>query len=170
MWGKSAINSAVTMDGYEKSTPDRVVKNIKDVISALKYMRDVTISQILVAQKNRVGGMLEQMDRNYVPNIQKTDGAKQNYARWQYIGLQGHWNTFMRGRADFARTKAESYINTYLEHLETGYVNPVAIENANLGASASPPDPQAQAALVLIGKIQALRKEVDNMPTWTNPF
>jgi len=133
-------------------------------------MRDVTVSQMLVAQKNRVGDMLEQMYRNYVPNIQKTDSAKRNYGRWQYVGVRGYWNTFMRGRVDFARIKAESYINTYLAHLESGYASTVAIENANLGASASPPDPQAQAALVLIRKIQALRKDLDNMPTWINPF
>lgn len=165
MWGKNDINSDTTMGTYEKNEPDKAVKNIKDVMTALKYLQDATVSQRLVLQKNRVGVMLNQMDTVYVPQVRKTsrNGA---FANWQAVGLQNQWNTWIRGRADVVRGKAETYISTYIAQLQEGYATPTQRDNANKGGN----DPAAVAARTLIGKIDAISAEWNNQARWNNPF
>lgn len=134
------------MQGYEQQNPDKAIKNLKDVLSALKYHQIPAVNTIIVAQANRVGNMFQ---------IMETELAKRQ--GYQALGLQAAWNTWIRGRTDLARTKAETYLTDYLRKLKDGY--------------ASDYQRQTQYAdTVLLGKIDALAAAITGRTAWANPF
>ena len=165
MWGPNDINSDATMAKYEQSSPDRAFKNIQDVLTALSYLRDSTVSARLVNQASRAGAMLKSMDETYVPRVKKS-GRTGDYPAWKAVGLESEWNAWIRGRADKVRAKAESYIQTYLGQLQEGYATQAQRDVAEKGGN----DPQAVQARALIEKIDALAKAVNAAPRWNNPF
>ena len=112
MWGKTAINSDETMTNYEQQQPDRAVKNIKDVLSAYKYHQIQAVNGILVRQANRVGAMFGRMENDYLAN---------NYPGYEKIGLQALWTSWIKGRTDRARTRAETYMKDGVKRLHDGY-------------------------------------------------
>lgn len=156
MWGDDAINADGTMNSYEQSEPDRAVKNIKDVISAYKYHQIQEISANLLKQKNRVGNMFDQMDS--LPSFPAPSGNQP----YQKIGLKAAWDTWISGRAQLARSKAETYMRQWLESLQNGYASEYQRQIAE-----DNPDVQE-----LIDKIDALAKEVDSTlkNRWNPPF
>ncbi|TKA63461.1 hypothetical protein B0A49_09919 [Cryomyces minteri] len=165
MWGRNAINDDSTMAEYLGNEPDRAIKNIKNVLTALVYHRDGQISQILVNQARRVEQMMGDLDTIYLPAMNRqTRGA--NYAHWKPVGLQQYWRQWMRGRADIARVKATTYIEKYMRALQDGYNSPSIQEFIRQ----HPNDPASQTGTVLINKINHLQQTVDNAPAWTNPF
>jgi chitinase len=167
MWGDDPINNDFTMQEYLGAQPDKAFKNIKDVISVLRYHMDATVAQRLIDQKNRVGNMMNRLDTVLIPQVQ-VSGRGGNFGRWQAVGLQNRWNTWIRGRANKARVKAETYIETYLERLKDGYASEVQRQVARDG---DPGDPLIIAARTLIAKIDALDNEwQNNRPRWQNPF
>lgn len=146
MWGRNAINSDVTMQGYEQQDPNKAIKNLKDVLSALKYHQIPAVSTILVDQANRVGNMFQTMETELA-----------NRPGYQALGLQAAWNTWIKGRADLARTKAETYLTDYIQKLNDGY------------GSDYQRQPQ-YADTVLLGKIDALTAAIAGRTAWANPF
>lgn len=72
MFSKDEINSDKTIIGYVRADPYRAVKNIKDVISALKYMGDTTTRQAFIGQKRRIAARLKELDEEVMPKVQKT--------------------------------------------------------------------------------------------------
>lgn len=148
MWGKSAsINLDQTMTDYEQQQPDRAVKNLKDVLSAINYHRIPAVSSTLVRQANRVGTMFDQME----------DALVARGGGYQKVNLQQKWNSWIKGRADRARTRAETHLNDNYEKLKAGYLS----------------DYQQQPQFsdgVLVKKIQELGKAIANAQSWSNPF
>ncbi|KAL8701240.1 MAG: hypothetical protein Q9201_005019 [Fulgogasparrea decipioides] len=112
MWGENAINSEQTMTDYEQQTPDKAIKNLKDVLSALKYHQIPAVSTLLVNQADRVGNMFNQMEMTLA-----------NRLKYQRANLQAEWNICIKGRADRARTRAESYLTDNIKKLKDGYAS-----------------------------------------------
>jgi chitinase len=167
MWGRNAINNDFTMQDYLGAQPDRAFKNIKDVITILRYHMDATVTQRLVDQKNRVGNMMNRLETVPISQVQVSEKGR-NLGWWQPVGLQNRWNTWIRGRANKARVKAETYIETYLERLKDGYASEVQRQVAR---DVDPSDPLIIAARTLIAKIDALDNEWQtNRSRWQNPF
>ena len=168
MWGDDPINNDNTMQEYLGAQPDKAFKNIKDVISVLRYHMDATVSARLVLQKDRVGDMMNRLDTVLIPQVQIQNREGQNFGRWQPVGLQTRWNTWIRGRANIAKAKAETYVDTYIDRLKDGYASDLQRQEA---ADGDPNDPLIAAARVLIAKIDALDNEwTNNRPNWQNPF
>lgn len=150
MWGDQEINADNTMNGYLGATPDRAIQNVKDVLTAYRYHRIQEIQTSLVAQSNRVRDMFNTMDTAIL--------AKN--PSYQQLNLGPLWASWMRGRADSARAKAETYMNQWVNALQTGYGSPLQRQN---------PD---AARVILLGKIDALATEVTNVINggWPNPL
>ena len=136
------------MTDYEQQQPDRAVKNLKDVLSALKYHQIPAVNTILVNQANRVGTMFNQME-----NVLAT---RPGYQR-PNPNIQTQWKSWIKGRADRARTKADTYLTENLKHLKDGY------------ATDYQRDPQFSDG-VLLAKIDALEAAINGRTTWANPF
>lgn len=134
------------MQDYEQQTPDKAIKNLKDVLSALRYHQIPAVSTILVTQATRVGNMFQTME---------TELAKR--PDYQHAGLQAAWNVWIKGRADRARTRAETYLTDNIQKLNKGY------------GSAYQRQPQF-ADTVLLGKIDALAAAIAGRTAWANPF
>lgn len=154
MWGRKQINAHDTMTDYISSTPDRAVKNMKDVMTALKYMDDGTVRNRLVLQSARIETRLRLLDETALPGWTKVD-ASGTWGTWVEIGLGDMWRPWIRQRFQLARDKASTYINRYLAVMETNYIT-------------NNPNPTG----TLVGKIQALRQEWDTYraQAWTNPL
>ncbi|KAL9594308.1 MAG: hypothetical protein Q9219_007102 [cf. Caloplaca sp. 3 TL-2023] len=142
MWGQKSINSQETMTNYINTMPDRAIKNLKDVLSALKYHQIDTISTTLVNQAHRVGEMFNNMEIE----IGKRDPS------FQPKGLQAVWSKWIKGRAERARTRAETYLEGNLENIKTGYSS------------------DYQKDKVLLEKINKLEAAIKGRTTWNNPF
>ena len=88
-----------------------------DVLSALRYHQIPAVNTILVNQANRVGNMFNQME-----NVLAT---RPGYQR-PNPNIQTQWKSWIKGRADLARTKAETYLKGNLKNLKElgkGYSN-----------------------------------------------
>lgn len=146
MWGKNAINSDQTMADYEQQTPDKAIKNLKDVLSALKYHQIPAVNTLLINQANRVGNMFDQMETALAsrPGYQRAD-------------LQAKWNSWIKGRTDRARARAETYLTDNMKKLKDGYTS----EYQRQPKFADP---------VLLAKIDNLDVAIRGRQTWGNPF
>ncbi|CAG8971988.1 hypothetical protein HYALB_00003326 [Hymenoscyphus albidus] len=148
MWGDGEIRNdrgmSSNLDGTtDKSNPERLIKAVKDAITAFKYHSDAEINRILVVQVDRVGTWLNTMDS----------------VTWKSQDLQGRWKKWMKGRYAKAMTKAEDFIPAAITKLETKF------------ASVDQKKDAVGDAKTRIDKIVALKKEwTDNKATWTNPF
>ena len=167
MWGKNPIRNENTMRDYLERSPNTAIKNIKDTITVIRYHNDPDVSARLVRQKNRVGDMLNTMNTQVVPKIMKTMRNGDRFGTWQPQNLQQQWNTWIRGRADYALKKAITHIEKWLQELEDSYATPELRNIASRGGN----DAEAQAARTRIEKIDKLRDEWTNRrPIWNNPF
>lgn len=165
MWGRKAINKDETMNTYIKSGPDRAVKNMKDVMTAMKYLQDSTINTRLINEKERVAARLKELDEDRMPNFQRKS-SDDNWARWTSIGLEGKWNTFIKTQAATARSKAITYMDDNLKSLNEGYVTKYNKEQAEKDTEAG------RALKTLIEKIEKLDTEWRRYKpiSWQNPF
>ncbi|KAI0399434.1 hypothetical protein F4802DRAFT_589701 [Xylaria palmicola] len=69
MFSKDAtIQNEETIDQYEHEG-DRAVKNLKDVMTAMKYLQDSTIASRLKAQKERIAARLKELDEGKIPKL-----------------------------------------------------------------------------------------------------
>ncbi|ORY64854.1 glycosyl hydrolases family 18 protein-like protein [Pseudomassariella vexata] len=164
--GDATIQNDDTMRGYD-GDGDRAVKNLKDVMTAMKYLQDSTIASHLLAQKVRIGDRLRDLDTVALPAMRKTKLTGAAYGVWQPMGLEALWNTFMRDKGATARSKAILHIDTHLAILKEGFVNDFKKEQAATQAA------QGDTVLQdLIEKIDKLDVEWARYKpnSWTNPF
>ncbi|KAL8857176.1 MAG: hypothetical protein Q9178_006231 [Gyalolechia marmorata] len=147
MWGTDNINSEETMTDYQTQRPEKAIKNLKDVLSAMKYHQDPVVRTHLINQAARVETKLDDMERILA--------MKTGY---QPANLGARWRTWIRGRADLARTKAETYLTTHLQTLQDGYTSEYQQQ------------PQFSPDKVLLEKINRLAAAIANRQPWINPF
>ncbi|KAI0897338.1 glycosyl hydrolases family 18-domain-containing protein [Annulohypoxylon nitens] len=161
MWSTGVINTDDTMTGYIQSEPARAIKNLKDVISAMKYLQDSTINTRLKAEKERIAARLKELDEVRMPNFVKKTGSK-SWSKWTSKGLESEWNTFIKQRATNAKDKAVRYIEDNIQKMKDGYTS-----DANKEASKTNPELKT-----LIEKIEKLEEEWNRYKpnSWQNPF
>jgi chitinase len=159
------IQNDDTMRQYD-AEGDKGVKNLKDVMTAMKYLQDSTINTRLIAQKERIATRLRELDQDKLPNWMRKN-RNGDYGKWVPLGLENKWNTFVRDKCATARSKAIAHINAHLETLKEGFVTPYHMEQADAQAAAG--DTHLRD---LIQKIQMLETEwLRYRPiSWTNPF
>ncbi|GKT48622.1 chitotriosidase-1 [Colletotrichum spaethianum] len=165
MWGRSAINADATMNSYMQSEPARAVKNLKDVMTALKYMQDTTINSRLKAEKERVAARLKELDEDKMPNWDRQQSGRA-WGRWEKKDLEGKWNKFMKQQAETAKDKAVKYMDDNLKNLEDAYVTTYNEEQADR------PGEENAALKTLLEKIKKVREEWTRYKpnSWENPF
>ncbi|KAI0203159.1 carbohydrate-binding module family 18 [Astrocystis sublimbata] len=159
------IQNDDTMKQYE-GDGDRAVKNLKDVMTAMKYLQDGTIDTRLRAQKVRIANRLRELEQ-IMPTWVRKDTKGQSFGQWQPMGLEGRWNTFIRDKCATARTKAVSHINDHMVNLRNGYVNDYQKDQAKK-QSANGDDTLKD----LIEKVEKIDAEWTRYRplSWTNPF
>ncbi|CBX95390.1 similar to Glycosyl hydrolases family 18 protein [Plenodomus lingam JN3] len=161
-WGVSVARNADTLDTYT-GDGTKAFKYVKDSIAAIRYHIDPTIRARLIAQKDRVGNMLNELETIHLPRITKTIGNQQ--VTWASLGLQAKWNTYMRTQNAQAITTSYTLVEKYLAKLVDGYTTPAQRDAANRGT------PDADILKGLIQKIDALNNDwTNNRPVWNNPF
>ncbi|GKT56242.1 hypothetical protein ColTof3_03581 [Colletotrichum tofieldiae] len=131
-----------------EATVGNAIRTMKTALMLWKYLTTTVIRDTLVAQATRVGDRMEEMedllrnDPNYTSQIQ---------------GMKALWMSFMKGRTDLAASKVRAFIRQWMPRIEQ------VLDNTN-AAQDTPP----RAALRV--KIQTLKREVDSMASWSNPF
>src|SRR5580658_5008126 len=98
MFGSSAINSDSTMQGYVQNDPYKALKNIKDVLSAYKYMQITEINNFLVDQSTRVGNMFDAQETYLASIAVPAPRNAGNLDTYVPIGLGNMWRQWVRGR------------------------------------------------------------------------
>jgi hypothetical protein len=155
MWHPTNINSDDTMNGYEKAAPHRAVKNVKDVLTAYQYHQIAEINSFLVAQSNRVANMLDAME-TYLAGI-TVSTSKGNLLPYQNKQLGARWRAFMNSKAQTAKGRAETYMDTWVQGLKDGYCSDYQREKANDDDK------------ILIKKIDELSNAVQAKSNWALP-
>jgi hypothetical protein len=160
MWGEADINSDDTMFDYERQSPEKTIKNLKDALAANLYHMDPQVVRILVAQRKRVSDFLATIE-------QKLDGLEYpGILPYEPIDLQSEWDAWSHDRLLAARSKLNAYFDQWLPGLIEGYATTALRELAKKAASAGDDAPQIQ-----IEKIDALAAAVKARPAWTDlPF
>ncbi|KAI0877792.1 carbohydrate-binding module family 18 [Hypoxylon argillaceum] len=164
--GDATIQNEDTMAQYD-GEGDRGLKNLKDVMTAMKYLQDDTIATRLRSQKERIAARLRELDTNLLPNWNRVNKNGGKYGNWVPQNLEGMWNTFVANKCATARTKAVTHIDEHLGRLVEGFVNDFQKGQA---------DVQAQKGDMhlknLIEKVEKLQTEWTRYRpiSWTNPF
>ncbi|KAJ8123757.1 hypothetical protein ONZ43_g362 [Nemania bipapillata] len=164
--GDATIQNEDTMAQYD-GDGDRAVKNLKDVMTAMKYLQDGTVATRLRAQKERIAGRLRELDTNKLPNWNRVNRNGGKYGNWVPQDLEGKWNTFMSDKCATARMKAVAHIDEHLGRLVEGFVNDFQKGQADVQAQ------QGDEHLKnLIEKVEKLQTEWTRYRpiSWTNPF
>ncbi|KAI0595746.1 carbohydrate-binding module family 18 [Biscogniauxia sp. FL1348] len=164
--GDATIQNDDTMAQYV-GEGGRAVKNLKDVMTAMKYLQDSTIATRLRAQKERIAARLRDLDTVELPNWRRTKRNGDSYGTWVPVSLEGKWNTFISNKCATARSKAITHIDSYLGILKDGYVTDFKKDQAEKQAA------QGDTSLKdLIDKIEKLDAEWTRYKplSWTNPF
>ncbi|KAI1490115.1 hypothetical protein F5X96DRAFT_694994 [Biscogniauxia mediterranea] len=139
--GDATIQNDDTMTQYD-SEGNRAVNNLKDVMTAMKYLQDSTIATRLKAQKERIATRLRDLDT-------------------------GRWNTFISDKCATARTKATTHIDAHLGILKESYITDFMKEQAEKQAANGDTDLKN-----LIERIEKFDTEWTRYKpiSWTNPF
>jgi hypothetical protein len=103
------------MTGYIGSDPDKAVKNLKDVMTALKYMGDSTVRESMISEKQPVAARFKQLDEVEMPKVQRPGLQK-----WEKQGLEGYWNTFVRANTQRMLNNAKAHVDDYLKRMVEG--------------------------------------------------
>ena len=141
------------------NAPAEAIQRIKEVLFAYKYHQIQAIEDTLVDQVQRVADMFETIETNILPNAAPPDDKKD----YESTNLKAAWLDWMRKRADKARTKAETFLDTHIEALKNAYY---VDDKTDLDAS----DPQDKDTLDLIERIEKLDEAIGNRGTWANPL
>ena len=165
IWSKGNINADETMKQYMEADPDRAVRNLKDVMSAMKYMQDPTIKERLIKEKKRVAARLKELDEDKMPKLVRHTGDEK-WSTWKSQGLEAKWNTFIKERATNAKDKAVKYLDDNIKDLRESYVTSTNKEQAK------GPSEAARQLKTIIEKIEKLDAEWKRYKpnSWTNPF
>lgn len=164
--GDPTIQTDDTMLKYE-GEGNRAVKNLKDVMTAMKYLQDGTVAQRLTQQKDRIAARFRELDVNQLPNWTRLDSKGKAYGRWQSLGLEGRWNTFIRDKCATARTKAVTHIDDHLPKLREAYISDFKRGEADKQAATG--DTGLKDLIEKIEKIEAEWTRYKPI-SWTNPF
>lgn len=140
---------------------------MKDVISALRYMKDSTVNKRLIDQATRVSQRIGDLDKNIMPNFQKTLRNGDTFGKWTSVGMQNRWDKWIKGRAAYGIQKATDYVDQNLEAMRNGYDSQGNRQRANQGTS-----DEDKALKVLLEKIDKLASEWADYKRapWRNPF
>lgn len=165
MWGDTEIHTDNTVTKYKQAETDRLIKSIKDLISAMKYMQHPTVHTRLVDQKKRIAARLKELDEVKMPAFQKHT-KEEKWNKWTARGLEDAWNKWIRTQAEKAKSKAVKYIEARIKDLKDGYDSPT---NRNM---AEKPGEENAKLKTLLAKIDAIDAEWKRYKpiSWGNPF
>jgi len=140
-------------------TPAEAIQRIKEVLFAYKYHQIEEIKDTLIDQVQRVADMFDTIETDILPNATPPDDKNV----YESTGLKAEWLSWMRQRADKARVKAETFLDTHIEGLKNAYY---VDDKDTLDAS----DPQDKDTLDLIERIEKLDEAIQAKGTWVNPL
>lgn len=129
------------------------IKNLKDAVLAVKYMREATINGHYLTQGNRIGQQFASAEMMIQNNWMGTATP------YTPINLQGLWLQFMRDYTNEVIGKFEDFLNLWSGHLVTWL--------PAQGAQQTPDQ------MTLTDKINAIRTEIDAVTAaglFPNPF
>ncbi|KAI0436524.1 carbohydrate-binding module family 18 [Xylaria telfairii] len=150
-----AVNDVTKMTNYVQSfdNVNIAIKNLKDALLAVKYMRDATINGHYLTQGIRIGQQFASAEMMMQNNWMGTPTP------YTPINLQGLWLQFMRDYTNEVIGKFEDFLNLWSGHLVPWL--------PAQGAQQTPDQ------MTLTGKITAIRTEIDAVTAaglFPNPF
>ena len=155
MWGKGLINSAKKMTDYERQSPERSVRNLKDAYASYMYHMDPEVTRILAAQRRRISNAFASVER-------EMDGRKYvKFPPYKPNNLQKEWDAWSHDRVLAARAKLDAYFDQWLPGLVDGHTTKAERDLAEKEALAG--DDKRQ---IRIDKIDALAAAVKGRPAW----
>jgi hypothetical protein len=154
----------VGRDPNKKLLP-KEIDNAKEVLLDLKYlmgvrsyMRDTAIAKIFKKQKERIGDMLDALDKD-MKNHQRVNSKKKDeiYGTWAPQQLKTLWDEYMNERFKIANKRITHDMDTFLALLEKEW------------AKKKDSDPMEIAFDTLIDKV---KKEwvKEKAQAWTSPW
>ena len=152
MWSGKQLVETKKMKGYIDDTTknNEAFKKMRDIISAWKYHQDATTKDILKKQSDRVAAQFDSLESAIA-------AQDKQYAK---IGLKEAWNSFMKGRTDFAMTSAETFLDYWLGYMRTAFTD--GDENSDPNTNSNP---NSRAT-----RLAKLDEAYSGMGTWSSPF
>lgn len=147
----------------------QMIKAMRYLLGSRMYHNDVHIREILRAQKDRVGNVLDMLDNTILPANPKSPAP---YKPWVPQGLKAEWDSFMKGKMALVQTKTMKVINEFLPRLQEQWADEAQRQAAVIDLATDDAATQAskQELQDLIDKIDAMDSVVRAMPAWTWPF
>lgn len=160
MWGEHDIRTEEKMREYVQVEPNKGMKNLKDVITAIRYHQHPTIHANLQRQSRRIGEMLDRLDSVELPKVTVRYGGRNpvELAKYQKKDLKKMWDDWIQARAEIPRSKAELHLDRYFEAMEPF----IQVD-----------DSKADPDIAALGhRVKKLGEEIEKVKQnpWRNPF
>lgn len=157
----TAINAVDTMTGWVQSdeTVSRVIKNLKDVILAIKYLGVTEINDIYRQQAERVATTFEKVE------AELEEAWADDANPYQVLGLGPMFRTFMRYYTAEVSSKFDQYLQLWSGNLQ--------VQAQTLEADRVESD-LTESQQTLLNKMSAIIDEIERVttpePLFPNPF
>lgn len=157
----TAINAVDTMSGWVQSEDEvsRVIKNLKDVILAIKYLGVAEINDIYHQQAERVATTFEAVE------AELEDAWADDANPYQVLGLGPMFRTFMRYYTAEVSNKFDQYLQLWSGNLQV-QAQTLEADRVESGLTAS--------QQTLLDKMSAIIDEIERVttpdPVFPNPF
>lgn len=145
-----------------------MIKAMRYLIGSRMYHNDVHIRDVLRAQKDRVGNVLDLLDTQILPNNPRHPAP---YRPWQPQGLKAEWDSFMKGKMALVEVKTMKVINEFLPRLQEQWADAAKRQEAKIETGDDAATQASKQALQdLIDKIDAMDSVVRALSAWTWAF
>jgi hypothetical protein len=135
--------------------PREAIQRIRSVIGAFKYMQEDEIKKIFVAEKTRIGAVLDGLDKS-LPSHPRVIGTKK-FTPWKTLGMGAKWNKYMDDVFENAKKKGAKFVDDNIKLLKDEYQSNDAKDRAKDNAK------KTQKERNEIKEWAKLRQDIDDM-------
>jgi hypothetical protein len=112
----------------------KVLERVRLTLGAQKYLTDENVKTVFNTQKERMGAMLDDLDKAMMQHPRRVVDAQGNvvsYAPWKQQALRGDWNSFLDAKWNEAVAKNQKVVKTYTEALGAVHCSGVLANQAD---------------------------------------
>lgn len=147
------------------------VKNVRNLILAVKYMKIKEVNDILIKQANRVADMFEDLETIHIPPLwsayKKQNEALQKDPDYQYIGMKALWIDYLKKEGAANAVKVKTILPKIMPLFTAEVERLAAMRN-----KPTPPLDEEEDEKDFRESVDKLQIAIDAMiaSPWTNPF
>jgi hypothetical protein len=97
--------------------------SLKYLMGARKYMRNPKIAIIFKKQKNRIGEMLDRLDKELAKHPRHDVSKPQRFTAWKPQKLKAFWDEYMNEKFMTAHLRTHNEMDTYLAMFHREWVS-----------------------------------------------